>query len=164
MSLAGPPEFDELFRHEYPLVVGSLSLVLGDRSAAEDVAQDAFAQLLLHWRKVSRYERPGAWVRRVALRMALRWRTRRAAETQALRLVDAPAARPAPDPDLLRALRELPAIQRAAVVLHYLEDRSVAEVADLLGCAEGTAKTHLHRARRRLSALLRDGEESDVTR
>jgi len=164
MSLAGPPEFDELFRHEYPLVVGSLSLVLGDRSAAEDVAQDAFAQLLLHWRKVSRYERPGAWVRRVALRMALRWRTRRAAETRALRLVDAPAARPAPDPDLLRALRELPAIQRAAVVLHYLEDRPVAEVADLLGCAEGTAKTHLHRARRRLSALLRDGEESDVTR
>jgi RNA polymerase sigma-70 factor (sigma-E family) len=164
MSDADPAEFDELFRHEYPLVVGSISLVLGDRAAAEDVVQDAFAQLLLHWRKVSRYERPGAWVRRVALRMALRWRTRRAAETRAMKLVDAPPVRQRPDLDLTGALRALPAIQRAAVVLHYFEDRPVAEVADLLGCAEGTAKTHLHRARRRLSALLLDGEESDVTR
>lgn len=157
-------DFEELFRIEYPAVVGTLRLVLGDRSTAEDVAQDAFAQLLVHWRKVSRYERPGAWVRRVALRMALRWRTRRNVEARALEKI-APGREPSvSDPDLYEALRSLGKLQRAAVVLHYFEDRPVVEIADLLGVAEGTAKTHLHRARRRLGTLLRDGEESDVTR
>ena len=156
-------EFEELFRHEYPAVVRTVRLVLGDQAVAEDVVQDAFTQLIVHWRKVSRYERPGAWVRRVALRMALRWRTRRRAEQRALTLVGTGTAQTGVDPDLVRGLRSLTAIQRAAVALFYFEDRPIAEVADLLGCANGTAKTHLHRARHRLAALLREEEDSDVT-
>jgi DNA-directed RNA polymerase specialized sigma24 family protein len=62
------------------------------------------------------------------------------------------------DPDLQRALLALPPNQRAAVVLHYLEGRPVAEVAEILGCATPTARVHLHRARKRLGTLL--GEEA----
>lgn len=156
--------FDELFRYEYPRILQTIRLVLGDRAAAEDVAQDAFAQLLVHWRKVSRYDQPGAWVRRVALRMAMRWRTRRIAEARAISLMSGPEAHPTSDPDLDRALRAIPIMQRAAIVLRYFEDRPVAEVADLLGCAEGTAKTHLHRGRQRLGELLQEREENDVSR
>jgi RNA polymerase sigma-70 factor (ECF subfamily) len=132
-------EFDELFRYEYPQVVRSTRLILGDKESAEEVVQDAFAQLLLHWRKVSRYE-----------------------ANAALR-VDRPRGIEASDPDVYRALRALPALQRAAVVLHHMEDRPLGEVADLLGCAEGTVKSHLHRARKRLSALLQE-EANDVAR
>jgi len=48
----------------------------------------------------------------------------------------------------------LPRRQAAAVTLHYLEDRPVTEVANILGCAEGTAKAHLHKGRATLAKLL----------
>jgi RNA polymerase sigma-70 factor (ECF subfamily) len=51
-------------------------------------------------------------------------------------------------------VRRLPARQAAAVALHYLEDRPVTEVASILGCAEGTAKAHLHKGRTNLAKLL----------
>jgi RNA polymerase sigma-70 factor (ECF subfamily) len=61
--------------------------------------------------------------------------------------------------DVRAAIAELPAAQRAAVVLRYMHDLSVLEVAATLGCAEGTAKTHLSRARKTLAARL--GEEDE---
>jgi RNA polymerase sigma-70 factor (ECF subfamily) len=56
--------------------------------------------------------------------------------------------------DLQRALLTLSVQQRAAVILYYLEDRPLDEVAGVLGCHESTARVHLHRARRRLAELL----------
>src|SRR3954469_18257840 len=58
------------------------------------------------------------------------------------------------DLDLMKQIAQLPAGQRAAIVLHYLEDRPVAEVADVLQCSVATAKVHLHRGRKRLAVLL----------
>lgn len=63
-------EFRGLYVVEYPALVRTLTLIVRDRAAAEDLAQDAFVQLLRHWPKVSRYESPGGWLRRVAVRMA----------------------------------------------------------------------------------------------
>jgi RNA polymerase sigma-70 factor (ECF subfamily) len=62
------------------------------------------------------------------------------------------------DLDLIRALKQLPTQQRAAVVLYYFEDRPTAEIAHILGCSESTATVHLHKARKRLAELL--GEEA----
>jgi RNA polymerase sigma-70 factor (ECF subfamily) len=62
-----------------------------------------------------------------------------------------------PDVDLARAVQRLPAMQRAAVVLFYFEDRPVAEIADILDISDGSVKVHLYRARQRLAALL-EGE------
>jgi RNA polymerase sigma-70 factor (ECF subfamily) len=149
--------FGWLFRDEYPAIVRTAYLMLGDRSAAEDVAQEAFIRLYARWRRISRYERPGAWVRRVAIRLASRAR-RRIPPAQPSADHPAPTAAPA-DLDLQRAILALPANQRAAVVLHYLEDLPVEEVAELMGVAPATARVHLHRARRRLATLL--GEETE---
>ena len=160
--MEAPEEFQLLFTMEYRAVAWSVHLVLHDYGHAEEITQDAFVRLLENWEKVSRYDRPGAWVRRVAIRLATRAATReraRAAVESALPQQSAPTA---PDVDLIAAIRELSPQQRAAVALHYLEDRPVMEVADLLGCSVATAKVHLHRARTRLAKLLGEEVESDV--
>jgi RNA polymerase sigma-70 factor, ECF subfamily len=55
-------------------------------------------------------------------------------------------------------VRALPRRQAQALALHYLEDRSVRDVAALMGCSEGTAKALLYQARQRLAGRLTDGE------
>ena len=65
-------DYTSLFLLEYPAVVRTVTLMLRDSARAEEIAQDAFVQLHLAWAKVSRYERPGAWVRRIAIRLAMR--------------------------------------------------------------------------------------------
>jgi RNA polymerase sigma factor (sigma-70 family) len=150
-------EFSELFRHEFSRVTRTVLLIVHDRQRAEDIAQDAFLQLLRNWTKVSGYERPDAWVRRIAIRLAMRQVRRDQLWSLIKGDVRQPLAAVPRDLDVLDAVRQLPGMQRAAVTLFYYEDRSVAEIADLLGCAEPTARVHLHRARRRLAQLL--GEE-----
>ena len=152
-------EFQALFTHEYAAIVWSANVVLHDYSRAEEIAQEAFVRLLQNWGKVSRYDRPGAWVRRVAIRMATR------AAKRESRLVSTDAAwpvipeAPAVDLDLMAAIRQLPAKQRAAIALYYIEDMTAAEIAEVLDCAVATVSVHLHRARSRLAELL--GEEVD---
>jgi RNA polymerase sigma-70 factor, ECF subfamily len=153
-SDSAEPEFGALFRAEFPVVAHTVFLMLGDREAARDVTQEAFIQLLSHWKKISGYDKPGAWVRRVAIRIAGRTAKsdvrRRGAAAKLLHRPEAPP----PDLDLQRALLRLPAAQRAAVILHDLEDLPVRDVAEILHCQESTAKVHLHRGRRRLEELL----------
>ena len=150
-------EYTWFFRTEFPGVVRAAYLVVHDRQRAEDLAQDAFTQLYVHWRKVSRYERPDAWVRRVAIRAAVREARRERRRPTLERSVRPGTSYDEPlDLDLLRAIRSLPPRQRAAVTLFYLEDRPTAEVADILGCSESTAKVHLFKARQRLSELLEE--------
>jgi RNA polymerase sigma-70 factor (ECF subfamily) len=161
-GFTGDDDFSWFFRHEFRTVVRTAFVILRDRGRAEDVAQEAFAQLYVHWRKVSRYERPDAWVRRVAIRRALRLLKRermrrtleRATEPGA---VDAATA----DVDLMREIGSLPPRQRAAVALFYFEDRPTSEIAVILGCSESTAKVHLFKARRHLAAALGEEEDDD---
>ena len=60
----GDSEFEELFDAEFPAVVRSVFVVCQDLGRAEDLAQEAFLALLRHWPRVSKYDRPGAWVAR----------------------------------------------------------------------------------------------------
>jgi RNA polymerase sigma-70 factor (ECF subfamily) len=147
-------EFTGFFLSAYPALVGTLSLIVHDRETARDIAQEAFIQLFTRWQRVSRYEMPEAWLRRVAIRMAVRAarreRLRPSIESHAER---ASIAGPV-DLDAIRAIARLSPTQRAAVALFYLEDKPVREVAAILGCSTATAKVHLHRARNRLAELL----------
>ena len=161
-------EYERLFRACYPSVLRSVVLITRDRARAEEACQDAFVLLLQRWSVVSEYERPEAWVRTVAVRGALRT-VRRDSRRSALELVrhrrvDDVVTPDWPDVDLARALTQLPAKQRAAVVLHYLEDLPVTEVAKALEVSDSTVKQHLFRARRHLAALLSETVEvsSDV--
>lgn len=155
-------EYVAFFRAEYAAVTRTAYLVLHDRDAAEDVAQDAFTQLHLNWAKVSGYERPDAWVRRVAIRLAVRVVRRHRLLDTLLGRLDQPRQQQGADLDLAEALRRLPPQQRAAIALHYYEDRPLAEVAQILNCSHATAKVHVFKARRRLAALLGEpAEEGD---
>jgi RNA polymerase sigma factor (sigma-70 family) len=148
--------FSWFFRGEYAGVLRLTTLVVQDRGMAEDVTQDAFAQLYKHWTRVSRYDRPDAWVRKVAVRLAVK-----AARKSGLQTIMTPEERPVldtySDPDLIKAVAQLSAGQRAAIVLFYLEDRPVEEVASIMELSPATVKVQLHRGRKRLAQLL--GEE-----
>ena len=130
----------------------------GDRAAAEDLAQDAMETAWRHWDRVSAYDKPGAWARRVIANKATDRGRRRGRESRALRRLDG-LARPEivlepPDARFWEAVRALPQRQAQAVALHYLEDRSVAYIADVLGISEGAVKSHLHRGRLALAREL----------
>jgi RNA polymerase sigma-70 factor (ECF subfamily) len=157
---AGADAYTAFFRAEFAAVTRAVYLILHDRDAAEDVAADAFAALLRHWEKVSAYDRPGAWVRRVAIRMAVRAARRDQLRDRLLSWITPPGPiAESSDPDLAAALARLPPRQRAAVMLFYFEDRPLVEVASLLDCAPGTAKAHLFKARQRLASLLGESFE-----
>jgi RNA polymerase sigma-70 factor (ECF subfamily) len=146
------------FTAEYPDLVRTLGVVVRDRGAAEELAQEAFVSLHRHWSRVRRFESPEAWVRRVALNRAFSWR-RREARRPALELAAAEPRHTSEDRtddqlDVLHAIRSLPPRDRALVALYYLEDRPLDEVATVLGLTPGAAKVALHRARRRLAADL----------
>jgi RNA polymerase sigma-70 factor (ECF subfamily) len=157
-------DYAAFYLAEFRAVARTVYLILYDREHAEDITQDAFVQLYLYWPKVARYDAPHAWVRRVAIRLAVRAAHRDRRRRELTRLsADSPTTAPAPmDIDLLRATAALPAKQRAAVALHYYEDRPVAEVADLLGCSTTATKVMLHRARQALAAALAEKELDDV--
>jgi DNA-directed RNA polymerase specialized sigma24 family protein len=150
-------EFDWLFASEFPAVMRAVHLIVHDLERAEDITQDAFVQLLRHWKKVSRYDRPGAWVRRVAIRLAMEAVRRERVRAVLERKVEPPPARGPLDVDVMRAVGQLPGMQRAAVVLFYFEDLPLSEIANILRCSDATVRVHLHRARKRLAAVL--GEE-----
>jgi RNA polymerase sigma-70 factor (ECF subfamily) len=142
-----------------PRLVGSLTLYLGDRGVAEEVAQEALARAWERWDEVSQMASPEAWTFRVATNLARSWFRRRGAERRArARLHGHPADLVLRDDmgeaiAVRRALAALPQRQRAAVVARYFLGLSVAEAAVALGVAEGTIKAATHQG----LANLRDG-------
>jgi RNA polymerase sigma factor (sigma-70 family) len=147
-------DVERLFAEESSKIWRSLVLHTGELELARDATAEAFAQLL---RQGDSVRDPRAWVWRVAFRIADRELGNRA------RRVVSEAADPYEMPeqvvDLVRALRRLPATQREAVVLHHLADRSVAEIATILGTSRSAVAVHLHRGRRRLRELLGDHDD-----
>jgi RNA polymerase sigma-70 factor (ECF subfamily) len=158
-AVGADAEYTWMFRDEFPAVVRTAYLILHDQQGAEDVAQQAFVQLLVHWRKVSKYEQPQAWVRRVAIRLAAHAARRDRRRAILHQQVEPPAPTSSLDADLVRALKALPPQQRAAVALFYFEDRPIREIAYLLNCSVSTAKAHLFKARKRLASMLQEPEE-----
>jgi RNA polymerase sigma factor (sigma-70 family) len=100
--------------------------------------------------------------RRVAVRLAVRTARRERLRPLLERGFRRPIEQTFPDPDLADALRTLAPMQRAAVVLYYLEDRPVAEIGHMLRVSDSTVKQHLHRARKRLAEILKEEVTEDV--
>ncbi|MBL8776506.1 MAG: sigma-70 family RNA polymerase sigma factor [Acidimicrobiales bacterium] len=126
--------------------MGLLSLHVGDRRIAEELAHDALVRTQEQWERVRHMDAPGAWLRRVGLNLANSWWRRRFAERRANRLATAGAATDAPadvaDALAVRtAVAALPRRQRSAITLRYFVGLSVAEAASEMGCAEGTVKS-----------------------
>ena len=150
------------YRTEYPTVSRTVFFVVHDRAKAEDITQEAFVRLLERWRRVSRYERPDAWVRRVAIRLAVRTTQRERLRPVIEQHLDLPTEAGPVDIDLLNAVAALPVRHRAAIVLFYFEDRPIAEIVHILGCTESAVKVWLHRARKTLAEALREEAVEDA--
>jgi RNA polymerase sigma factor (sigma-70 family) len=153
-------EFEWVFRSAYPSVLRTVVLILHDRGLAEQVTQDSFLKLCERWPRLAGVDNPTAWVRKVAVRAAIRLAQRNRRVLVGIPADPAQRAEGWPDVDLQRAVAALPVRQRAAVVLHYLEDLSVQDVASVLGVSSSTVKQHLHRARATLAETL--GEKSEL--
>ena len=155
-------EYAWFYRAEYPMVSRTVFFVVHDRARAEDIAQEALVRLLERWKRVSRYERPDAWVRRVAIRLAIRSVQRERLRPVLERKLELSADAGPVDVDLLRAVGELPVRHRAAIVLFYFEDRPIAEIVHILGCSESAVKVWLHRARKALAVALQEEAVEDA--
>ena len=152
--------FDALFADHYPRLVRALTLVAGDQEVAADAVQEAFGKAHLKWRKISRYDDPIGWVRRVAINQIRDAHRRHERKNRALRRLASrePMVTEPVEPDEFgRLLAALPTQQRAATALFYVDGLTIAEIAVALDIAEGSVKSHLHDARRRLKPLL-EGE------
>lgn len=158
--------FEQFYRDEYRSVVGLAYALSGSRIAAEDIAQDAFVAAHKDWERVGRYEKPGAWVRRVVANLSASFFRTKAREARALARLKPRSSfiphLPADHEEFWKAVRSLPARQAQAVALHYLEDRPVAEISEILGCSEATVKVHLHKGRAGLSRRLGVRSEEEL--
>jgi RNA polymerase sigma-70 factor (ECF subfamily) len=153
--------FPAFYRREYPKMVAIAAAVSGNRGIAEDLAQEAMLRAHRHWNRISAYDRPGAWARRATINLSLSATKRAAAEFRRMVRIAEASTLPAPDASddrVWHAVAKLPRNQRAAIALHYLEDRPIEEIAEILQIAIPTARVHLHRGRQALAIAL-DQEE-----
>lgn len=153
-------EFDDFYAATFRRVAAQVYALTGDPDEAEECAQEAFARAWAHRHRLERSGFPEAWVHTTAYRLAVsRWRrTSRGRRTPDRALQpDAPVAAPGPEHvAVVAALRQLPAHQRDALVLHHVCDLPVSAVASALGVPEGTVKARLSRGRAALQGLFAD--------
>jgi RNA polymerase sigma-70 factor (ECF subfamily) len=156
-------KFEVVYEAEHNRLLRIAYALTGHWAAAEDLTQEAFLRLQQQWRRVSAYERPEAWLRRVLLNLATSRARRLAAEARAAaRFARERSTNPTVSEDTAEfwgAIRALPRRQAQVLALFYAEDRAIAEVAEILGCAEGTVRAHLHQGRETLRRRLALDEE-----
>jgi RNA polymerase sigma-70 factor (ECF subfamily) len=154
----------DLYDASYGRLVLQLFAMCGDLADAEDAVQEAFVKALRQGRAFDDIYNPEGWLRTVALNHQRNsWRH---AKVVRRFVASAPGQQTVPELSLdhvavVRALAELDFDQRRVVVLRYLADLGVAEIADELGVPEGTVKSRLSRGRERIRPLLDEREESD---
>jgi RNA polymerase sigma-70 factor, ECF subfamily len=172
IALGDQAVFTDLFRDYLPRFVGyATGLLAGDKEAAEDVVDEAFVVI---WQQAGSFDGKGSaegWMRRIVRNKAIDW-CRKQRELPMTNELEAQHAERSGDNDAspfekaaqssaARQLREALAIlsieQREAIWLCYFEERSIAEIADIVCCPENTVKTRLFHARKILgnSEILR---------
>jgi RNA polymerase sigma factor (sigma-70 family) len=165
--VVGPSSFEQLFRRELRSVVALAYALSGSRLAAEEIAQEAFLAAHRRWSEVGAYDDPGAWVRKVCANHAMSFVRRRVAEARAVARLRERRVLPAElspvDAEFWREVRRLPRRQAQVIALFYVDDRSIADIAVVLGVAEGTVKAQLHTARATLASRLSANRSEEDT-
>lgn len=152
-------EFVAFVERELPRLHRMALSLTGQRADAEDLVQEALAKTCLHWSKVAASGSPTAYVRRIMSNTFLSSRRRRSTgEVVSDEAVERHTASADPTVafierhDLLAAVLQLPPSQRVVIVLRYLEDLPVQQVAEILGQREGAVRATSHRAMENLRA------------
>jgi DNA-directed RNA polymerase specialized sigma24 family protein len=151
MALSEPvndaSDFEAAIRIESGRLFGVAYSILRDVQEAEDAVQETMAQAWRSWAALRDPEKRSAWLRRICVRRAIRMRRRILPRLWLAERKDVDRyLTPGPDPDLDRSFRRLSARQRAVVALHFEYGYTLDECAELIGCAPGTARSHLARA------------------
>lgn len=161
-------DFSEYVAVRGPAFLRLAYVLTGNAADAEDVVQDALSRALPRWSRICEAEDVDAYVRRMVVNAHVSWWRRFRRKESPVEVVrdDRPQVHDTADTVLAgmaderlwRACTELPRDQRVAVVLRYYEQLSYAEIADLVGCAEPTARSRVFRGLAALRELL--GEEA----
>jgi RNA polymerase sigma-70 factor (sigma-E family) len=153
-------DFDQFVARHVDDLLRTAYLIVWEEAEAEDLVQECLLKVARRWPRIRRMEQPRAYARRILVNLAVdgaRGRARRRGE------LEAGTARPiAVDPlsafdtraELLQVLGQLPARQRAVLVLRYFNDLTEAQVAEVLGCSPGTVKSSASRGLARLREAL----------
>jgi len=147
--LSGIEPMEALYREIGPNLWRSLFAYSGDREIASDALAEAFAQAIARGDEV---RSPEPWIWTAAFRIAAGELARR--KPNALGSREPTYELPAPADHLVTALKQLPANQRIAVVMHDYADRPTKEIAEALDISVATVHVHLSRGRRRLRQLV----------
>lgn len=148
--------FERFFGEHHAATVRLAHLLTGSAAAAEDLAQDAFANVLPHFAAL---DNPAAYLRTATVNTCRSWHRSRGREQDRFRRHGttpelAPAAHLSDtSADLLDSIRRLPYRQQAVLVLRYWLDLTEVDIASTLGCRPGTVKS-LHA--RALDAIRKD--------
>ena len=165
-ALAGSESaFEQIVRRYQRPVISLIARMIGDRAAAEDLAQETFVKAHRSLGAFDATRRLSSWLFRIAHNTALdalRRARRSPGGLQAVEGAADPAAAPAADPveqaalrrALEHALGQLRPDFRAAVLLRYEEGLPFDQIGQVLGVPEATARSHVHRARKELARHL----------
>jgi RNA polymerase sigma-70 factor (sigma-E family) len=148
--VADTVDFEAFCLRHNGALIRMLTLYCGDRETARDLTQEALTRAWVHWRKVRRMDRGDLWLRRVAVNLAnshfRHARVERSARTPLVvdEWFDGPDV--ASGLVMRAALARLTPRQRESVVLRFMDDLSVGQAAEVMGCSEGTVKKLTARA------------------
>jgi RNA polymerase sigma-70 factor (sigma-E family) len=161
--------FDEFAQTRLPALLAFATVLTGQRATAEDITQEVLIRAHGRWDQIAPLDRPELYVRKMVLNEFLSWRRRSwrtvpaANPMQAQDLMADHAASYNEHAAMLSQIAKLPGRQRAVLALRYYEDRSDAEIAELLGCAPATVRAYASRALAALRVELRHGESEFAT-
>lgn len=146
-------DFTDCYRAHYRRLQRALVVAGADAAVAEDVAQEAFARTLVHWRRVRRGDNPAGYVYRVAFRLlAKRWRRQEPVEIDLERrpAVAGPEGEATTRVALEAAFAAMPPRRRLVATLCLVVGMPVVEAAKATGIAQGTVRKHIEEARAEL--------------
>ncbi|MEO7557233.1 MAG: sigma-70 family RNA polymerase sigma factor [Acidimicrobiales bacterium] len=156
--------FEEFYARSRDEIARALALSLGDADIVGDAVDEAMTRAYERWSSVGRFDRPEAWVYRVASNWSLSVFRRRRRSLHRLYEPEAAEAATGLDPAIDRAIAQLDIKHRSVVVCRHLLGWSVADTAAALGVHEGTVKSRLHRATAALRTQLHDLTDPEENR
>jgi RNA polymerase sigma-70 factor (sigma-E family) len=160
--------FDEFVAERLTRLLRYATAMTCDRHLAQDIVQEVLLRAQRKWARISAMDASYLYVKKMVTNEYLSWRRRKAVRDIATTRAAHQSVPPMRDfsqdyaeRDAMRArIAALPRRQRAAIVLRYYEDCTTAQIAEVLGCTEGTARSHLSHALTTLRATTPSAAEA----
>ncbi len=166
MKKGDKASFDMLYEKYKNMALHTAYLITGDYSYSEDVVQDTFVKVYLHCKELKNDSGFKAWMMQILVRTAYkcgRKKSRELPDDEVTQKMDTGRTLSSLEQVIMQeeaeaitqAVRTLPVKQRTVVVLYYYQEYQISEIAQIVGCLEGTVKSRLHTARKKLKSVLK---------